>query len=240
MADSEDQLNLKKRARRRLVGAIALITFVVIVLPMVFDKEAKPLPSDISVQIPSPDSSAIPHKVVPVPPAVVPVSPGVTPPAAPQATAPAVISPTVPVPVAASPTPAPTSAPSAIPAPAPLVSAHAKSTAAGKAVPPSAKAPAAVASAPAPAAAKSEAPAKPDVAHGHWGVKLGTFADAANVKRLQAKATEAKFKSYTEALDTPDGPRTRLWAGPFDTKAQAEHARDRLKKMGVAGLVAEQ
>ena len=70
MADSEDQLQLKKRARRRLVGALALVTFVVIVLPMLFDKEPKPLSRDISIQIPNPDGSALQNKLVPiVPPA---------------------------------------------------------------------------------------------------------------------------------------------------------------------------
>jgi DedD protein len=137
---------------------------------------------------------------------------------------------------------APATAPNAIPTPAPLVSAQAKTPAsASKAVPAAAKAPVAVASAP--AAAKGDVPAKSDTAAktngGHWGVKLGTFAEAANLKRQQAKATEAKFKTYTETLDTADGPRTRLWAGPFDTKAQAERARDKLKKAGINGLVAE-
>src|SRR5579872_3690988 len=48
----------KKRARRRLVGAIALVLAVVIVLPMVLDSEPKPLADDISIQIPSHDKPA--------------------------------------------------------------------------------------------------------------------------------------------------------------------------------------
>ncbi|MDP9109776.1 MAG: SPOR domain-containing protein [Pseudomonadota bacterium] len=45
----------KKRARRRLVGAVALVIAAVIGLPMVFDSEPKPLPDDIAIQIPSKD-----------------------------------------------------------------------------------------------------------------------------------------------------------------------------------------
>ncbi|PUA19059.1 SPOR domain-containing protein [Glaciimonas sp. PCH181] len=45
----------KKRARRRLVGAVALVLAVVIVLPMVLDSEPKPLADDIAIQIPSRD-----------------------------------------------------------------------------------------------------------------------------------------------------------------------------------------
>jgi len=48
----------KKRARRRLVGAIALALTVAIVLPMVLDSEPKPLASDIDIKIPSKDKPA--------------------------------------------------------------------------------------------------------------------------------------------------------------------------------------
>ena len=45
----------KKRARRRLVGAIALALAVAIGLPMVLDSEPKPLANDIAIQIPPRD-----------------------------------------------------------------------------------------------------------------------------------------------------------------------------------------
>ncbi len=48
----------KKRARRRLVGAIALALLVAIGLPMVLDSEPKPLASDIDIKIPSKDKPA--------------------------------------------------------------------------------------------------------------------------------------------------------------------------------------
>lgn len=48
----------KKRARRRLVGAIALALAVAIGLPMVLDSEPKPLASDIDISIPSKDKVA--------------------------------------------------------------------------------------------------------------------------------------------------------------------------------------
>ncbi|MBA5686246.1 SPOR domain-containing protein [Rugamonas apoptosis] len=47
----------KKRARRRLVGAIALALAVAVGLPMVLDSEPKPLSSDIDIKIPSKDKS---------------------------------------------------------------------------------------------------------------------------------------------------------------------------------------
>jgi DedD protein len=48
----------KKRARRRLVGAIFLALTVAVGLPMLLDSEPKPLASDIAIQIPSKDKPA--------------------------------------------------------------------------------------------------------------------------------------------------------------------------------------
>ncbi|MRW89352.1 sporulation protein [Duganella sp. FT80W] len=45
----------KKRARRRLVGAIMLALLVAVGLPMLLDSEPKPLSSDIDIKIPSKD-----------------------------------------------------------------------------------------------------------------------------------------------------------------------------------------
>ena len=43
----------KKRARRRLVGAVALVLAVIIGVPMILDSEPKPLPDDLTIEIPS-------------------------------------------------------------------------------------------------------------------------------------------------------------------------------------------
>ncbi|WP_233807615.1 SPOR domain-containing protein [Paraburkholderia sp. HP33-1] len=43
----------KQRARRRLVGAIALVVAAVVILPMVLDSHPKPVTDDISIDIPS-------------------------------------------------------------------------------------------------------------------------------------------------------------------------------------------
>jgi DedD protein len=48
----------KKRARRRLVGAIALALAVAVGLPMLLDAEPKPIASDIAIQIPSREKAA--------------------------------------------------------------------------------------------------------------------------------------------------------------------------------------
>jgi DedD protein len=52
----DDELKLKQRARRRLIGAIVLVTGLVLILPRVLDKEPKHATHDIEVHIPSKDN----------------------------------------------------------------------------------------------------------------------------------------------------------------------------------------
>jgi DedD protein len=54
-AQTEDELNLRRKARRRLIGAFALTLAVVVILPMVLDSEPKSTGKDIELRIPSPD-----------------------------------------------------------------------------------------------------------------------------------------------------------------------------------------
>jgi DedD protein len=104
---SDEELQLRRRARRRLIGAVVLVTAVVVVLPMVLDSEPRPAGQPISVQIPSPDAGGFAPKLAPLPPAP---QPAASQPSAPAAT-PAVEAPAkvaaVPAPPAAQETPPP-------------------------------------------------------------------------------------------------------------------------------------
>src|SRR4029077_4614128 len=65
MAEQQQDVNtLKRRGRRRLVGAIALVFAAVIVLPMVFDSDPRGT-APVSVRIPGEDDSAFTPKVTP-------------------------------------------------------------------------------------------------------------------------------------------------------------------------------
>lgn len=57
-AQNEQLVPEKKRARRRLIGAVAIVLAVVIGLPMVLDSEPKPLSKNIIIQIPSKDPTS--------------------------------------------------------------------------------------------------------------------------------------------------------------------------------------
>ena len=65
MAESEDVNALKRRGRRRLVGAIALVLAAVIVLPMVFESDPRGSAPPVSVRIPGEDDASFTPKVTP-------------------------------------------------------------------------------------------------------------------------------------------------------------------------------
>lgn len=67
---NDPMLPEKKRARRRLVGAVALALAAAVGLPMLLDSEPKPLAGDIAIQIPLKDKAA----ALPVPAADKPVA----------------------------------------------------------------------------------------------------------------------------------------------------------------------
>lgn len=83
MAEAQDVDALKRRGRRRLVGAIALVLAAVIVLPMIFDQEPRQTPP-VSVRIPNEDESAFKPKPVPRPAAEAPKPEPKPAPAAPE------------------------------------------------------------------------------------------------------------------------------------------------------------
>jgi DedD protein len=71
MAEQQQDVDtLKRRGRRRLVGAVALVLLAVIILPMVFDPEPRPVAPSVSVRIPGEDET--PFK--PKPPAQKPAA----------------------------------------------------------------------------------------------------------------------------------------------------------------------
>lgn len=64
MADNDSQIDLKKRARRRLVGSAALALTAVIVLPMVMDHEPRQTVPDVQIRIPSQEGGNFTSRVI--------------------------------------------------------------------------------------------------------------------------------------------------------------------------------
>jgi DedD protein len=215
---SEEELQLRKRARRRLIGAIALVTMVAVFLPMVLDHEPKPINQDISIRIPAPNSGTFTSKIVPV----VPGTPSTL---KPSSETPSKAATGTAEPVAKAPPAYDTEA-----AP-PKISAPDKpqsGTGADVAVPnPSAKV-AAKTTDKAPVEAKSSA---------GYVVQVAALNDVDKAKEMQLKIRGAGVASYTEVVPIAKGNVTRVRAGPFATREEAEKMRDKLKDMGLNGNI---
>jgi DedD protein len=63
--EQQDVETLKRRGRRRLVGAVALVLAAVIVLPMVFDPEPRGTAPSVSVRIPGEEETPFAPKPPP-------------------------------------------------------------------------------------------------------------------------------------------------------------------------------
>ncbi|MDN7696964.1 sporulation protein [Burkholderia sp. AU18528] len=218
----------KQRARRRLVGAIALVVAAVIVLPMVLDSHPKPVTDDIAIDIPNRPAH---QAVAPRDDDVSDVQAGVAhdePPASDAA-------------VAAAPAPAPkdvakpaakpdttTTASVTPPKPAPKPAAPAAKPAAPK------PAPATVANAGAasPDGGDASSPASP--AGARFAVQLGSFKDAATARSWATKLKSAGVPAYVEHSKQADGSTaTLLRAGPFADRAAASAAIAKVREAGL-------
>jgi len=216
---SDEELQLRKRARRRLIGAIALVTAVAVVLPMVLDSEPRPVSQDVNIKIPAPDSGGFTSKVAPAPQLK---------PAAQLETAPAAVKPS-------GTTAAPTE-PAAAAAKHEAVASTEKTPAAKPAAP--AEPPAPAVKSPAKAVAAKEPAAKTEkVPNGHFVVQVAALSDAEKAKQMRQQISAAGIKSYTEVVKTVKGDVTRVRAGPFATREAAEKVQKQLKAIGLEGKV---
>ena len=231
MTDSSDaHLQLKKRARRRLVGAIAFAGLAAVVLPMVMDDEPKQQVQDVQIRIPGQDQTPFVPKVdkpAPAPAAVAETPQNEVVPEKPEAakeSPPVVVKPVETPPVSkpaekATEKPAEKKTEKPVEKPAKASESEQQRAAAilgGK-------------SADAPAANSGS---------GQYLILIGAFANQGNVKVLQTKIGELGIKVITEPLDSPDGKKTRVRAGPFLNRAAADKALEKIKKIGVNGVVA--
>lgn len=246
----------KKRARRRLVGAIALALAAAVGLPMLLDSEPKPLGADIAINIPSKDKAA----PLPVPAAetvdsgeeiVEPIDVA-TEDTVQQAPAPAVAAPPAdPAPLRTLDT---TRAAPAVaktePKPEPVIPAPQREarteTPAPKAADLALKKPDAPASRPAqatPLAPRDEAARALAILEGKpvvkatgpaqkYVVQVAALATQQKVDQLQGRLRAAGVVSFTER----SGDLIRVRVGPY-TKEEGENIRSKLIGMGLSGTL---
>lgn len=244
---------VRRRARHRLIGAAVLVLLGVIGFPLLFDTEPRPLSVDIPIEIPaktprpappavsvtSEASKTTPAPVQPVPSSIAasdslgpreeaveaapkspvdkpaekaaekPVDKAAESRAGEQAVAPA--------------KPVPASAPPVKPAPANGEAERVRALLDGR-------------TAPKPAADQPVA-SKPVAGSERMVVQVGAFADASGAREVRSKLERAGLKTYTHVAETPQGQRTRVRVGPFDSRAEAEKAAARVKALGLPAAI---
>jgi DedD protein len=211
LADEED--NLRRQARRRLIGAVALTTVVVVIVPMVLDSEPKPVGQNVELRIPDKDKAGEFNPRIDTIPA---------------SSAVAAFSASAPVPVS---TVAPVAGSSVAAAP-PVLAATPKAAAQQTEKPKSApeqKPEQKPAQAGQDAKSTPAEQAKPPV--GGFAVQVGAFSSADTAHHWQKNLAQQGFKAYTEKA----GDKTRVRIGPYPTREAANKAKKKLeaKKMHV-------
>jgi DedD protein len=239
---------LKRRARRRLVGAIVLALAAAVLLPLLLESEPKPLGDEVSIQIPPIDNGKF----------VNPLSPGKAGPS--RGGGEGVVKNAVPAGSGAPPT-APSS--SVTPPAAGQKTSEAAEPSATKAAPPAAEekgaetksaAPSAAAPAATPPAAtpsvvepKKETPSEPKAslkqsdaapATGAFVVQVAAFTDRYGAQAQARKLKHAGFPAYVEAVANGKGELQRVRVGPYASRDAADAARAKLKAAGYDAIVA--
>lgn len=78
---------------------------------------------------------------------------------------------------------------------------------------------------------------KPDATGERFIVQVGAFADAARAREARLRVERTGLKTYTHVAQTKDGERTRVRVGPFGTKAEADKAADKIKKLDLPAAI---
>ncbi|MES2353713.1 MAG: SPOR domain-containing protein [Pseudomonadota bacterium] len=220
---SDEELQFRVRARRRVLGAIALVVIAVVLLPMILDSQPKRDGQDISVNIPRPD------KAPPFNPPLKPVAPNKIAKSTVNEPAPFVAD-VKPVPVREPVNAVTKSSPTEI---KPLTEAKPVEKPAEKTVEKT-KAPETTKpteNKKAPDAVKL-ANAKPS----KFVVQLGVFSNPENAQLVEGRLKENQIRHYREMLKSPPGS-IRVRAGPYPTRKDAETTLAQLRLAGITGGV---
>jgi DedD protein len=227
---------LRRRARRRLVGAIVLALAAAVIVPMLLESDPKPLGEDVSIRIPPVDDGKFVNRLSDTQSkgdAPAPSMPDAAPKKSVADAERAVMAPPTKAPkydTAIGPEkatmPAPAASPPAAPPPpaAPVAPAPTLS--------PDAKTAAPATNAPMPAAARTE------TSKDGFAVQLAAFSDDKGANALASRLKKAGYPAYTEPLNTSRGTLWRVRVGPYSSRDAAGGVRDKLKAEGQNGIVA--
>jgi DedD protein len=216
----------KKRARRRLIGATALVLAAVIGLPMIFDSEPRPISQDINIQIPPRDKAPTMNaSPMPLPP---------TQATQPEAPPPEAQKPEAPKQTAADAASSSPSASDAKPEPrqpssAALAAEKAATVAVGEKRVDSLV--------DKPVAAPADTAKTADKDRGRYIVQVAAVSNKAKVDELLQKLKRGGIEGYWQKITTKEGDRFRVRVGPFSSRDEAEKMSKRIDKLGLHGTI---
>src|SRR5271166_6365894 len=234
---------LRRRARRRLVGAVVLALAAAVLLPLLLESEPKPLGDDVSIQIPPIDSGKFINPLssakAPDPKVKGSTAGGRSPAEASQSSPPGEPPPprqdagASEAPAAGAPSPMPS--PPSSTAEAKNAATESKSAGASAAAKGDSAGDASASERTAPAAtAKAEA-----VGNGSgYVIQLAAFSDHFGANSLATRLKRSGFPGYTEAVTTDKGTTLhRVRVGPYASREAADAALAKLKAAGFNGMV---
>lgn len=240
-AQSESVEALRKRATFRLIGAAVLVLAGVIGFPLLFDSQPRPVPVDIAIEIP--DKTKVRPLTVPVSP----VTPATTqvPAAVPAAQSPVVQAPAVPAPLGA---PSPETKVMTDKSPASIFSKENKAMAIEKSDDNAPKKEVFIGQKDsskstsngndgAKALALLEGKAPEVSGESRFVVQVGAYSDASRAKEARSKLESAGLKTYTQVVETKEGPRTRVRVGPFADKDEAGRVAQKIKSLDLPAAI---
>jgi DedD protein len=231
--ESDDtEIPEKKRARRRLIGAIVLVLIVVVALPMVFDPEPNPEIDQIAIQIPSREQPVTTTSVAPVAPVLAEAGEDGPAPEDLEEVVTAPVTPVAPATPAAALPVTPSVAPPVQTPAAPVKPVEPPKVTAQPKVDESARALAILEGRNVPAATQ-----KPAATGGKFVIQVAALASQEKVTELRKKLSDAGIKSFTQKVATQAGERTRIRVGPFTGKDEAEKMRARINKLGLSATL---
>jgi DedD protein len=234
-AGSADSLEVvRRRARYRLIGAVVLVFVAVVAFPLLFDTQPRPVAVDTPILIPDRDNTPPLMAAKPVPAAQAPAKPLLP--------ASSVVSPQASLDDGKEEVVLPSAAPAsaAVIEPKPAASVTAKPAASAQTKPASAPAKPDKTDKPAPAKPASDGDkaralleGKPAASeHTKVTLQVGAFSDADKVREVRRKLEQAGLRTYIQVLEGKDGKKTtRVRVGPYDTRAEADKAAARIRKL---------
>ncbi|HEU5294675.1 MAG TPA: SPOR domain-containing protein [Burkholderiaceae bacterium] len=243
----------RTRARRRLIGAAALLAVGVIGFPVLFETQPRPIAVDIPIEIPkkegAPSLPLPPPRVASAAPATARVSSGVvaersTEPARESAAAVTRSEPTPgaepprkePAAPRSEPAPKPTPAPKVTPAPEARNDDGARARALLDGRTPASAASVGTKPATVVAAAQTTKP-PPSSDAGRFVVQVGAYGEANSARDMRQRVDKLGLKSYTQVVEIDGAKRIRVRVGPFAAREDAEKAAGTLKAAGLPAAV---